>query len=212
MKAMKTQRTRATIARGTLEAGRGVPPCSPARFRPLPSTLALLAGLIAGCGVLAAGAPQLAGAAVLAAGLIGGLALRWWEEQPRAPGRRCRVCGAHEALDLRMWAARDLCVSCSERRCRVCGCTDERACMELGLLGDCEPCHWVEPDLCSTCAVDIDDPSIGELRGWDFRECQQCGGAGALLVCVDDLCHAQGWCMHGDGMETCPECRGTGTA
>lgn len=30
------------------------------------------------------------------------------------------------------------------RKCRVCGCTDDRAC-EGG-------CHWVEDDLCSTCA------------------------------------------------------------
>lgn len=31
--------------------------------------------------------------------------------------------------------------------CRVCGCTEDNACeMESG-----EPCHWVEPDLCSAC-------------------------------------------------------------
>jgi hypothetical protein len=37
-----------------------------------------------------------------------------------------------------------------ERRCRICGCTDSdcRQCIEK--TG--EPCHWVEPDLCSTCA------------------------------------------------------------
>jgi ParB family chromosome partitioning protein len=31
--------------------------------------------------------------------------------------------------------------------CRVCGCTDEAACDDDG-----QPCHWVEPDLCSACA------------------------------------------------------------
>ena len=31
------------------------------------------------------------------------------------------------------------------RHCRVCGCTDLMACRP-------EPCHWVEPDLCSACA------------------------------------------------------------
>lgn len=36
------------------------------------------------------------------------------------------------------------------RACRVCGCsdTDCRGCIEK--TG--EPCHWVEPDLCSACA------------------------------------------------------------
>lgn len=38
------------------------------------------------------------------------------------------------------------------RRCRVCGCTDAdcRQCIEK--TG--EPCHWIEPDLCSACAGD----------------------------------------------------------
>lgn len=31
--------------------------------------------------------------------------------------------------------------------CRVCGCTDWNACNAGG-----EPCHWVEPDLCSVCS------------------------------------------------------------
>jgi len=33
-----------------------------------------------------------------------------------------------------------------KRVCRVCGCTDAKACMVDG-----EPCHWIEPDLCSKC-------------------------------------------------------------
>lgn len=31
--------------------------------------------------------------------------------------------------------------------CRVCGCTDAKACLDV--VG--EPCHWLEPDLCSEC-------------------------------------------------------------
>lgn len=34
-----------------------------------------------------------------------------------------------------------------ERTCRGCGCTDANACVTDG-----QPCHWVEPDLCSACA------------------------------------------------------------
>ena len=33
--------------------------------------------------------------------------------------------------------------------CRNCGCTDVHACID-DRTG--EPCHWVEPDLCSPCA------------------------------------------------------------
>ena len=35
------------------------------------------------------------------------------------------------------------------RACRVCGCTDGDACVD-GETG--VPCHWVEQDLCSSCA------------------------------------------------------------
>lgn len=106
-------------------------------------------------------------------------------------GRLCRVCGAHDdsdltgSTDLRMWVAQDLCLPCAtdgleaaerrhgygpdsatrngsiQRRCRVCGCTDERACVEMDLHGDCVPCHWVADDLCSSCA-----PDAGWGEGW----------------------------------------------
>jgi len=32
----------------------------------------------------------------------------------------------------------------------------------------------------------------------------------AVVVCCDDLCHGQGWCMHGDGEVMCPHCNGSG--
>lgn len=35
------------------------------------------------------------------------------------------------------------------RSCRICGCRDERACVTNGV-----PCHWVGPDLCSSCAAE----------------------------------------------------------
>ena len=40
--------------------------------------------------------------------------------------------------------------------CRVCHCTDEDfyCCYEHAM--DC--CHWVEPDLCSTCASELPCP------------------------------------------------------
>lgn len=44
----------------------------------------------------------------------------------------------------------------------------------------------------------------------DPGPCWQCGGEGFMIVCCDDLCHGQGWCMHGDGHETCPTCKGEG--
>lgn len=43
----------------------------------------------------------------------------------------------------------------SLQTCQVCGCTDSRACVVRGV-----PCHWVEEDLCSACAV----MNKGELR------------------------------------------------
>jgi hypothetical protein len=36
------------------------------------------------------------------------------------------------------------------RRCRVCGCTDDDCRQCIAKTG--QPCHWVEPDLCSACA------------------------------------------------------------
>ena len=42
-------------------------------------------------------------------------------------------------------------------------------------------------------------------------ECWKCSGQGSVIVCCDDLCHGQGWCMHGDdGEEMCSVCEGEG--
>lgn len=42
-------------------------------------------------------------------------------------------------------------------RCRVCRCSEFDACVEPDGL----PCHWVEPDLCSSCAV----ATVPNVRG-----------------------------------------------
>lgn len=36
-------------------------------------------------------------------------------------------------------------------------------------------------------------------------QCPNCHGEGSIINCVDDLCHAQGHCMHGDD-KPCPRC------
>lgn len=48
--------------------------------------------------------------------------------------------------------------------------------------------------------------SEDEYRDDDDGYCITCGGDGWLVVCPDDLCHGQGWCMHGDGDRPCPDC------
>ena len=60
---------------------------------------------------------------------------------------------AHVARANLVEALRDYLAS---QRCRVCGCNDN-------LCVDCveasgEPCHWVEPDLCSRCAPEAAKP------------------------------------------------------
>ena len=42
-------------------------------------------------------------------------------------------------------------------------------------------------------------------------ECPYCGGSGTVMTCCDDLCHGQGYCIHGDE-DVCPACEGSGEA
>jgi hypothetical protein len=42
----------------------------------------------------------------------------------------------------------------------------------------------------------------------EWLDCIRCGGTGESVECYDDLCHAQGSCMHGDNM--CALCGGIG--
>jgi hypothetical protein len=53
-----------------------------------------------------------------------------------------------------------------------------------------------------------DEPSDWD-DDWD-DSCESCDGTGERLICVDDICHGIGECIHGDGMITCPACKGTG--
>lgn len=41
----------------------------------------------------------------------------------------------------------------------------------------------------------------------DHGYCIECHGEGFLVNCCDDLCHGQGYCMHGDNI-TCQTCGG----
>jgi PRTRC genetic system protein E len=36
-----------------------------------------------------------------------------------------------------------------QQKCRICGCTEDNCQQCINLTG--QPCHWVEPDLCSAC-------------------------------------------------------------
>ena len=40
--------------------------------------------------------------------------------------------------------------------------------------------------------------------------CWNCGGTGEFVYCIDDLCHGQERCIHGDPPSPCRECNGTG--
>ncbi len=42
------------------------------------------------------------------------------------------------------------------------------------------------------------------------RHCYDCNEFNEVCVCCDDLCQGAGECMHGDGMDPCPECNGIG--
>lgn len=86
---------------------------------------------------------------------------------------------------------------------------EEHALWHLELLGCFEPgdamAPWVPPP-------EFDH----EHGGWDDDDgeylghvtCWRCED-GTIIDCCDDLCHGQGWCMHG-GNRTCPNCHGEG--
>lgn len=51
------------------------------------------------------------------------------------------------------------------RKCRECGCTDNDCSQCIAATG--EPCHWVEPDLCSRCKDELDTGAA--FAADDFR-------------------------------------------
>lgn len=47
------------------------------------------------------------------------------------------------------------------------------------------------------------DGNFYDDGGWDDG-CQECGGEGFVVVCIDDMCRGVGECLHGDGERACP--------
>jgi hypothetical protein len=45
------------------------------------------------------------------------------------------------------------------------------------------------------------DPELGPNPG-----CYECGGRGWVVRCIDDVCHGQDECIHGDPPEPCSTC------
>lgn len=52
-------------------------------------------------------------------------------------------------------------------------------------------------------------PMRGHWFDTEWVRCPRCRGGGERVECVDDICHAQGHCMHGDNL--CKLCEGIGT-
>jgi hypothetical protein len=50
-----------------------------------------------------------------------------------------------------------------------------------------------------------DDGEYGDNSG-----CCECGGRGWVVRCIDDLCHGQDECMHGDPPTRCWSCNRDG--
>lgn len=42
------------------------------------------------------------------------------------------------------------------------------------------------------------------------RSCYECGGRGYVVTCIDDLCHGQEECIHGDPPTPCRVCNPKG--
>lgn len=50
---------------------------------------------------------------------------------------------------------------------------------------------------------DYDGNYLGHVACWNCEE-------GTVVICMDDLCHGQGYCIHGDGNAVCDVCDGEG--
>jgi len=51
---------------------------------------------------------------------------------------------------------------------------------------------------------------IEDEFGDDGGGCCNCGGRGWFVDCIDDLCHGQGECIHGDPPTPCRVCNRDG--
>ncbi len=52
---------------------------------------------------------------------------------------------------------------------------------------------------------DFDEDELDDDEFYDDGDgyCNDCGGEGWIVTCIDDLCHGAGYCIHGDGMALC---------
>ena len=60
-------------------------------------------------------------------------------------------------------------------------------------------------------SIEVHDDLYGSADD-DFygSGCYQCGGRGWMVTCIDDLCHGQDFCIHGDPPTPCPSCNSKG--
>jgi hypothetical protein len=65
------------------------------------------------------------------------------------------------------------------------------------------------PEVAIVVPLQYDDEGEGEYLG-EHVTCWKCGGEGFELVCIDDICHGLGYCIHGDGQIMCRLCNGEG--
>jgi len=52
------------------------------------------------------------------------------------------------------------------------------------------------------------DP-VSSIYDVEWTDCVRCRGSGERVECMDDLCHAQGECMHDPANNVCNLCGGT---
>lgn len=74
---------------------------------------------------------------------------KWWKPTPENRVRELVKAGALIAAEIDRLLARKDKKDITVRKCRECGCTDDDCSGCVAATG--EPCHWVEPDLCSAC-------------------------------------------------------------
>lgn len=80
----------------------------------------------------------------------------------------------------------------SEVKCKCADCGKEIIYSTIQLCDDCYNYR---------CDVEMQE---------DDGLCDRCNGEGEIMVCIDDICHGQGECIHGDGYALCPNCKGSG--
>lgn len=72
--------------------------------------------------------------------------------------------------------------------------------------------HWHEYGIFKSpfCSAPPFDDDLDDFDDWHQPEtCPECGGSGEIIDCLDDMCHGQGFCVHGD-VRICMECHGEG--